>query len=534
MKVLTAAAMREADRRTMEELGLPGIVLMECAAMRTVEAVIALLPAPARVLVAAGPGNNGGDGLAAARLLQQAGYSISLWTTVPPQGYRGDAAINYEFLRHSNFAVKHILDHGALERFRMELERVDLVVDALFGTGLDRPVEGLPAGVIEAINEGTAPVLAVDLPSGVEADSGRVMGVAVQARWTVCLAFPKPGLLQHPGAGLAGEVAVGAINIPSFLAAAESATVTTAERILKQLPPRLRDSHKGSFGRVLIVAGSPGMSGAAALASVSALRGGAGLVYLAAPASLCPTLEAQLCEVITVPLPECAPGVIGPEGAAIILERSRGCDVLAAGPGLAPVEETAVLIEQLLQRAALPMVLDAGALAALTLFPEKKRGVLLRGAGQSVVLTPHPGEMAALTGLETEKIQRNRPETAGRYAREWESVLLLKGAGTICASPRGEICFNPTGGPALATAGTGDLLTGLLASLIAQGVAPFEAAAAAAYIHGLAGDLLPSERGYKAGDILERFPEAFQRLCEEAKTASPWGPFHRRLGPVRS
>lgn len=532
MKVLTAAAMREADRRTIEELGLPGMVLMECAAMRTVEAVMALLPAPARVLIAAGPGNNGGDGLAAARLLEQAGYSVSLWTTVAPQGYRGDAAVNYEFLRHSNFVVKHILDYEALERFRNELERADLIVDAIFGTGLVRPVEGLPAAVIKAVNEGTAPVLAIDLPSGVEADSGKVLGVAVQARWTVCLAFPKPGLLQHPGAGLAGEVAVGAINIPSFLVAGEQAAVTTAGEICKLLPLRSPESHKGSFGRVLIAAGSTGMSGAAVLASTAALRGGAGLVYLAAPASLCPALEAQLCEVIIVPLPECAPGVIGPEGAKILLERARRCDVLAAGPGLAPVRETAVLIEQLLRRAPLPVVLDAGALGALALLPEKERGALLRKAEQTVVLTPHPGEMAALTGLSAAEIQQDRPEAAGRYAGKWETVLLLKGAGTVCASPGGEIRFNPTGGPALATAGTGDLLTGLLSSLIAQGVAPFEAASAAAYIHGLAGDLLPPERGFKAGDILDCFPEAFQRLDKETNSSSPWGPFHRRLRPV--
>ena len=534
MKVLTAAAMREADRRTIEELGLPGIVLMENAAMRTAEAVGSLLPAPEQVLIVAGPGNNGGDGLAAARLLEQAGYRVSLWTTVPPQGYRGDAAVNYEYLRHSNFVVKHILDYEALEKFRGDLERAALVVDAIFGTGLDRPVEGLPAGVIEAVNEGPAPVLAVDLPSGIEADSGKVLGVAVRAQWTVCLAFPKPGLLQHPGAGLAGEVAVGAINIPSFLVAQEQAAVATAERLCKLLPPRPPVAHKGSFGRVLVVAGSTGMGGAAVLASTAALRGGAGLVYLAAPASLCPALEAQLCEVIVDPLPECAPGIIGPEGAELLLEKAGGCDLLAAGPGLAPVQETAVLVKQLLRRTPLPVVLDAGALGALALLPEKERGPLLREAEQAVVLTPHPGEMAALCGLDAAEIQQDRPGIASRFAREWGCVLLLKGAGTICASPGGEVCFNPTGGPALATAGTGDLLTGLLASLIAQGMAPFEAAAAAAYLHGLAGDLLPPGRGFIAGDILERFPEAFQRLHEEAKRVSPRGPLHRSLRPARA
>lgn len=532
MKVLTAAAMREADRRTIEELGLPGVVLMESAALRVVEVLFTLRPAPARVLVVAGPGNNGGDGLAVARLLKQAKYSVSLWTTVPPGGYRNDAAVNYEFLRHSDFGMKHILDYGALDEFRIELDRADLVVDALFGTGLDRPVEGLPAAVIEAVNAVPVPVLAVDLPSGVQADSGRIMGAAVRAQWTVCLAFPKPGLLQHPGAALAGEVTVGAINIPSFLVAAAKTTVAAAEQIYRMLPIRPPESHKGNSGRVLIIAGSTGMGGAAALASAAALRSGAGLVYLAAPASICTVSGMQRCEVITIPLPECTPGVIDPGAAKLLLEKARGCDVLAAGPGLAPVQETASLIEQFLRYSPLPVVLDAGALAALALFPENRRRTLLRESKQTALLTPHPGEMAALTGLSPQEIQRARPETAGRFAGEWKAVLVLKGAGTVCASPGGEICFNPTGGPALATAGTGDLLTGLLASLIAQGMPSFQAAAAAAYIHGLAGDLLPQQRGFVAGDILERFPDAFRHLEQEARALSPWGPFHRRLRPI--
>ena len=531
VKVLTAAAMREADRRTIEELGLPGIVLMENAAMRVVEAVLSL-PRRPQVVIVAGPGNNGGDGLAAARLLRQAGRQVSLWTTAPPEKYRGDAAVNYEYLRHSGFPVKHILDYEALEELQADLNSADLLIDALFGTGLGRPVEGIPAAVIGALNRAPAPVLAVDLPSGIEADSGRIMGAAVQAQWTVSLAFPKPGLLQHPGAGLAGEVLVGAIGVPSALAGETKAKVATAKQISKLLKPRLQDSHKGSGGRVLLIAGSTGMSGAAALASAAALRGGAGLVYLAAPASLCPALEARLSEVITLPLPEKAAGVIAPQAAELLLVKARRCGALAVGPGLAPQEETAALVEQLLQRASAPLVLDAGALAALALFPENKREALLRGAGQPVVLTPHPGEMAVLTGLDAAQIQQDRPAAASRFAGRWGCCLVLKGAGTVSAAPGGELCFNPTGGPTLATAGTGDLLTGLLASLVAQGLPPFEAAAAAAYIHGLAGDLLPRERGYKAGDVLERFPEAFQRLRREAEAPASAGPFLRRLRPL--
>ena len=249
MKVLTAAAMREADRRTIEELGFPEAVLMESAGMRVVEAIFALQPSPQRVLVVAGPGNNGGDGLVVARLLQQAGREVSLWITVPPEKYRGAALMNYQFLVHREFPVKHILDYTELGLFQADLGRVDLVVDALFGIGLDRPVEGLPAEIIKAINGCGAPVLAVDLPSGVHADSGKVMGCAVKARWTVTFAFPKPGLLQYPGGELAGEVLVGDINIPSFLASEKEASVATAQQIRELLPPaRRRRTRAASAG----------------------------------------------------------------------------------------------------------------------------------------------------------------------------------------------------------------------------------------------------------------------------------------------
>lgn len=532
MKVLTAAAMREADRRTIEELGFSEAVLMESAGMRVAEAVLSLQPLPSRVLVLAGPGNNGGDGLVIARLLQQAGRKVSLWTTVPPGEYRGAALMNYQFLMHRGFPIKHILDYTELGLFQADLGGVDLVVDALFGIGLDRPVEGLPAEIIKAVNGSGAPVLAVDLPSGVQADSGKVMGCAVKARWTVTFAFPKPGLLQYPGAELAGELIVGEINIPSFLVSENQASLTTAQQVRDLLPPRPPEAHKGSFGRVMILAGSTGMSGAAALASAAALRGGAGLVYLAAPASICPALEAQLCEVITVPLPEAAPGLIDLLTVELLLEKAGGCSVLAAGPGLAPVEETAALVKRLIRDCPLPLVLDAGALGALALLPEEERGELLRDAPQPPLLTPHPGEMARLTGLSLGEVQQSRPELARRLSREWNSIIVLKGAGTVIASPGGEIYFNPTGGPVLATAGTGDLLTGLIASLIAQGMPPFGAAVAAVYIHGLAGDLLPERRGAIAGDILARFPAAFQCLEREIAAPSSWGPYNRRLRPL--
>ncbi|NLA26860.1 MAG: NAD(P)H-hydrate dehydratase, partial [Firmicutes bacterium] len=305
-----------------------------------------------------------------------------------------------------------------------------------------------------------------------------------------------------------------------------------AQRLWELLPPRPQASHKGSFGRVLIIAGSPGMSGAAVLAAGAALRGGAGLVYLAAPATVCPALEAQLPEAITLSLPEFSPGVAEQAAAKLLLEKAASCSALAMGPGLAPVRETAALLGELIRHCPLPLVIDAGALGALVQLPEEGRKEILRAAQQPPLLTPHPGEMALLTGLGIDEVQRSRPELALRFAREWDSIIVLKGAQTVIASPAGELCFNPTGGPALATAGTGDLLTGLIVSLIAQGMQSFDAAAAAAFIHGLAGDLLPKGRGTLAGEVLAAFPAAFQHLERECRAISPWGPFHRRLRPV--
>ncbi|NMA92981.1 MAG: NAD(P)H-hydrate epimerase, partial [Firmicutes bacterium] len=278
MKVLTAAAMREADRRVSAELGLPGAVLMENAGLRVTEAVAAINTQRQKVVIVAGPGNNGGDGVVAARLLSQAGFTVSLWSTSRPGQNPGDADNNLKFLSNSGVDWLHILETGELPAFRADLKKAGLVIDALLGTGVSRPVEGLFAAIIQAINEQEAPVLAVDIPSGVGADSGQVMGTAVKARWTVTLAYPKQGLFLYPGAELAGEISIGSIHIPPFLVESAPTGLITAGQVRQWLLPRPQNAHKGSFGRVLLWAGSIGMTGAATLAGKAALRGGAGLV----------------------------------------------------------------------------------------------------------------------------------------------------------------------------------------------------------------------------------------------------------------
>ncbi len=527
MRVIGAAAMREVDRRTIEELGLPGIVLMETAARRVTEVVLRVSPSRRPVVVLSGPGNNGGDGLAVARQLSLAGRPVSLFTTAREEEYRGDARINYHFLRQSGFPLQFLAGEENLAVFEAALDGAGLAVDALLGTGLSRPVEGLPAALIERLNRSDVPVLAVDIPSGVCADSGAVLGCAVRARWTVTFAFPKLGLLLHPGAELAGECVVGDIGIPSFLVREEPVALTTVEEVGALLPARPQGSHKGTFGRVLLLAGSAGMTGAAALAAHAALRGGAGLVYVCVPGSLRPVLESKVVEAIVRGVCEIRPGEVAAAAAETLLAQAGACRVFALGPGLVAGEELARLLQSVVPRSPCSLVLDAGALEALA-----GRVELLRQARFPVVLTPHPGEMARLIGTGAAAVQRARIETACGLARRAGCVVVLKGAHTLIAAPEGRLWFNPTGGPALATAGSGDVLTGIIAAFLAQGLSPVDAARAGVFIHGLAGDLLPP-RGGAAGDLLSRLPKAFQLVEENGKgSGSLWGPCHQPIRPL--
>jgi ADP-dependent NAD(P)H-hydrate dehydratase / NAD(P)H-hydrate epimerase len=525
MKILSSEAMQAYDRKTIEEFGLPGAVLMEAAGARVAEFVRARLPDLSKVVVIAGPGNNGGDGMVIARLLSKAGYKVSLWSTVRPGAYRGEAAVFEKYLIKTEFPLQRLNSSEELELFKLDLKNADLLIDALLGTGINREVEGLVADILEAVNSSGVPVLAVDIPSGINADNGAVMGNAIRARWTLTFAFPKLGLLLQPGASLAGEIIVGEIYVPAQLAAEIKVELLTPSLIRNLMPPRPPDAHKGSLGRTMIIAGSPGMTGAAVLTAESALRGGSGLVYLAAPESVCPVLESKLVEVIIIPLPESSPGIISPDAADLVIAKTKECDALAIGPGLDTGEETAELINRLVQLSPVPLVLDAGALTALG-----QSMNMLRSARFIPVVTPHPGEMARLAGVSAKQVQSSRLEIALKNANFWNCNIILKGANSVIATPAGDAAINPTGSVTLATAGSGDLLTGLITSLIAQGISPERAAMAGAYIHGLAGDLLPPGRGYSARDILGQYAEAF-KLLETVDLVLPGNPFLSKLRP---
>ncbi len=527
LKIVGSETMKEADRMTNDRYGMTGAVLMEMAGTRTVEFIMAKFPQGGRVVVLAGPGNNGGDGLVAARLLEKAGFKVSLWCTVKAGAYRAEAGANEKYLIKSSYPIQRILTQEDLGRFAEDVTGADLLVDALLGVGVNRKVEGLLAEVIGVVNQSAITVLAVDVPSGVNADSGLVMGAVLEADWTVTFSVPKLGLMLYPGALYSGEVVVGDIGVPHSLFDEIEVDLITSSHVREMLPGRPMDSHKGSLGRVLIVAGSPGMTGAAALTAESALQGGAGLVYLAAPESVCPALEAKLLEVIIIPLPESSPGIIDPVAAEKIIDFAGKCDALAIGPGLDPGEDTATLLYNVIHRSPVPLVLDAGALEGM-----RGKMQMLQSARFTPVITPHPGEMARLAGIKVEEVQSNRLTTALRITQLWNCLIVLKGANSIIADPNGRLAINPTGGPALSTAGSGDLLTGLITSFIAQGLSSENACKAGSFMHGLAGDMVQTGRGHMAREIMNCYKKAFHYL-NEADECVAGNPFLRAIRPHR-
>lgn len=509
MKVVNASQMREIDRRTAETYGIPTLVLMENAGRAIAEAALRHLGemGGSKVLIMAGKGNNGGDGLVAARHLFNRGVAVRVWLWADPDKISGDAATNLQAALRIGVPVTVASREGGL------LEWADLVIDALLGTGIRGPASGPAAEAIETINQSGRPVLAVDLPSGVDSDLGVIPGPAVRARWTVTLGLPKIGLYLYPAAELAGEVEVADISLPARAVEDQGVDVEVAgpETVALSLPRHRGQAHKGDRGRALIIAGSPGFTGAAALAGMAASRSGAGLVTVAIPSSLNPILEVKLTEPMTLPLPETAEGSLSSKAAALILEAAGKAQAVAAGPGLSTGPEIAVLIRALIEEVKVPLILDADALKVLA-------GDLgaLRRAKAPVILTPHPGEMAALMGITGREVQKDRPGAVRRAVSESGAVVLLKGAYTLIGLSEGRIVINPTGNPALATGGTGDVLTGMIAGFVAQGMDAGEAAIAAAYLHGMAADRLAPRlgTGMVAGDLLDEIPRARMALHE--------------------
>lgn len=516
MKAVTAQEMKDIDLKAMNEFGIPGIVLMENAGRRVADAVLERAGSAqgTTVTIFAGKGNNGGDGFVAARHLFNMGADVKVLLLESPEKITGDAAINLAVWQKMGQKVYTVTQKEDFNAARLFLVRTDIVVDAIYGTGFKGKVRDYAGRIIEAINACNKPVIAVDVPSGLEADTGNVNGPCVRASLTVTFGLPKVGLLVEPGAGYTGELRVADISLPLSLLEDEQLSFNLLEKELVKgwLPFRPNSSHKGDYGRVLVIAGSKGMAGAACLAAEAAARAGAGLVTLAVPEAVYNPVAAKLAEVMVVPVPDTGEGTLSLKAVPVIKDMLKRADVLALGPGISAMDETQEAVREIVLMSALPTVLDADGLNALAGHTE-----MLKNVKGPMVLTPHPGEMGRLTGLSPGLVQQDRLKLARSWSSKWRAVLVLKGARSLVASPGGAVYINPSGNPGMATGGSGDVLTGIIAGLMAQGMEPARAAAAGVFLHGLAGDRAAMEKGMMgliAGDILEALP-AVTRSVED-------------------
>jgi NAD(P)H-hydrate epimerase len=526
MKILTAVQMQRIDRLTTERYGVPSLNLMEnagCGVVEFMEEHCAPLSGH-KIAIICGKGNNGGDGMVVARLLRARGLRPQVILLADPGALKGDAAVNQERLAASG-APETAPSPEAWNRLRAGLAGTTLVVDAILGTGLAKPLEGFLLEVVRDINRdfAAAKVIAVDLPSGISADTGEVIGEFVRADASVTFTAPKLAHVFPPACHHVGEWVVRAIGTPPEALVSDpelNLNLTTPQDLAWLAERRKPDANKGNFGHVLLLAGSIGKTGAAAMAAKAALRAGAGLATVATATSALPIIAALGMEFMTEPLPETEAGSISMRA----LDHGRldslvqGKSVLAVGPGVSSVPETAELLRTVVNRHDLPMVIDADGLNAFAGSQDA-----LNAGGRTLVLTPHPGEMARLVGQTTAEIQAHRVEVARGFATRHRLHLVLKGYRTLIAAPNGEVWVNPTGNPGMATGGTGDVLTGLTAGLLAQHPkrAVTEVVAAAVYLHGLAGDIAAQEigeTGMIAGDLLNALPRALRearRLLSE-------------------
>ena len=518
MKILTAGQMREIDRKTIEEFGLPGSVLMENAGIGIVEAVRARFPhlEEERIVIVAGRGNNGGDGFVTARHFHNLGLSPTVLLLARLAELKGDAALNGRVAENIGVEIIEITAMADWKKARKILRTATIILDAIFGTGLSHPAEGLPAAAICDINAAPGFKVAVDLPSGLSADTFRIIGPAVRADLTVALGAPKIVHLFPPSEEWVGELLVSDISIPPVLFEAPELALQLSDR--NEMGPyfrrRNRDGHKGTYGHVLILAGSRGKTGAAVLAGKAAYRAGAGLVTIATPQGCVPAIARAMAELMTEPLPETGEGTIGREALPRILELLRGKDALVVGPGLSTNPETAELVRTLLPKAKTQVVVDADGLNILG------GGLdILKRMAHPPILTPHPGEFARLLGRSVPDVMDDRLTLTPGFAREHRVILVLKGHRTLVAGPDGRTFVNPTGNPGMGTGGSGDVLSGIVAALIMGAKDVFGATVAAVFVHGLSGDIAvveSSERGLIAGDLIKRLPAALKILEDEA------------------
>ena len=541
MKVVTAEEMRRIDEKTIEEYGIPGVVLMERAGL-AVALRIKEIFGRKRVLVVSGSGNNGGDGFVVARDLYEEGWDVRVFLTSKPEDLKDDALLQYKIAKKYGvpiFPVRQLLTHHS-----SLVTKHSIFIDALLGTGLSKNVTGLLSEVIHLINKINLPVISVDIPSGISSDNGQIMGEAVKADYTVTFGLPKRGHLLYPGAEYTGKLFIENIGFPAKLLTSNNLNVSvlTKQEASHVLPERQMYSHKGDYGHVLIIAGSRGKTGAAYMAAKACLRSGAGLVTIGVPESLADIFQTRVTEEMTLSLPDRGDGTLAEKASDVILDfLNKKADVIAIGPGIGVSTDTNKIMKTLIQCSTSPVVIDADGINSL-----QGEITILSKSKSPIILTPHPGEMSRLLqrsavstqqsvpptippprggrvkeGVKTSlselltKIERDRINTAISFAKKTRTHLVLKGVPTIIASPDGKAYINSTGNPGMATAGTGDVLTGMISGFLSQGLKPPDASLLGVYTHGLAGDIAASEKGIyslTATDIIDKLPAAFRSL----------------------
>ena len=527
MKIVASDEMREIDRVTSERFGVPSLTLMENAGSAVADFATASFPRAKTFGLICGKGNNGGDGFVAARKLQQAGREVRMLLLADPAELHGDAAANFARLQKSTSSREAAPETGgSLAIFNAwgepafrEIFNCDVLIDAILGSGFQPPVMGVYAEAIAKINAASAPVVAVDVPSGAASDlMGDQLGAVARANAIVTFTAPRPA---HVFGNLsAGPIVIADIGTPAeAIRSSLHLWLITPRDIGGLIRPRPHDSNKGMYGHVLVVGGSLGKSGAAAMAGFSALRSGAGLVTVATPQSALGTVAAYRPELMTEPLSETDAGSIAIEALEKFKRLSENKTVLAVGPGISRHPSTAEFVRGVVRGSKIPIVLDADGLNAFEGAADQ-----LNGHDRTLVLTPHPGEMARLTGMSIPAIQRDRVNVARSFAHDHDLILVLKGDRTIVANPEGEAWVNTTGNPGMATGGTGDILTGIIAGMLAQNRKhAFLAVLAAVYLHGLAGDVAEvstGEQSLVATDLITALPEAFRRIPKQA--AEKW------------
>jgi hydroxyethylthiazole kinase-like uncharacterized protein yjeF len=550
MKLVTSSQMRNIDKKTIEGIGIPGLQLMEKAGKGVALAAKEMLGEAKnkRVVIFCGRGNNGGDGFVVGRYLSEWGAQVEFYLTADRGEVRGDAKTNLEKAEKMGLPITEILQK---EEIPSKIE-ADLIVDALFGTGFSGEITDYVKDIVELINDSCAPVLSVDIPSGLHADTGQFSGPCIKAKRTVTMALPKIGHFFFPGKETSGKVSVVDIGVPPHVVEEENINLNliTEDEVKKMLPGRPGDAYKGTCGRVVLIAGSTGMTGAASLTSLSSLRAGAGMAILGIPQTLNAILETKLTEVMTKPLPDVRKkGALALRGLGQIKELLKWGDCCAIGPGLGQHFETIELVRRLVSKISMPTVIDADGLNALA-----KDVSILKECQAPLILTPHIGELSRLNGVPIEDIEEDRIKHASDFAQEYKCVLVFKGAPTIISEPGGQTYVNPTGNAGMASAGSGDVLTGIIVGLLAQmlilrkvenpALRPaqggerlvlsevegsrttegggediqrimIDSACAGVYVHGLTGDLAREEKGEMgmiAGDMMDEIPQALEEI----------------------